>query len=420
MTDIRDINSTDYTTTDIHGNTVYKVRDSLFAETLLSVIIGITVLTFMTLVKSYMELFTVSMYAQFSVLIVAVAHTILRRLSIKSKPAVFALHILVSALFYFVLTTIPVLEFGSTKANRIYLIIILIALTVFSLLYRFKPRLSAADTEFIVFPAAIHAIAYILYAITGQHEKATQLLIHAIMIAVIFIIMRQIAVFDTKYYHSLHKLSKPSALLKNQNRKTAIGLIGIVVISLGVVLIFPYDPVTDFLKRFIVICAGVFWSFISGHEQDITIAPMDPEESIAEEEEVFSPDMPWLDILGKALVIAIAVAIIIIIINIIRLIIQHAPKMLKPEEIKDGILSDTIENIEPEVKNKAAGRHDFGSGHERRIRKQFYEKTRHAMRKGLPVYKSSTPGQIEKVLKENGDKEISALKAEYEKVRYGK
>ena len=42
------------------------------------------------------------------------------------------------------------------------------------------------------------------------------------------------------------------------------------------------------------------------------------------------------------------------------------------------------------------------------------------MKKGLPVSSASTPGQIEKVLTANGDKDITPLRQEYEKVRYGK
>jgi hypothetical protein len=42
------------------------------------------------------------------------------------------------------------------------------------------------------------------------------------------------------------------------------------------------------------------------------------------------------------------------------------------------------------------------------------------MKKGLPVSNSSTPGQIENVLLSSGDHEISELRKEYEKVRYGK
>ena len=137
------------------------------------------------------------------------------------------------------------------------------------------------------------------------------------------------------------------------------------------------------------------------------------------EEEIFA-DLPWLEVLGKALVIIVAVITIYLIINAIRLILQHAPKMLKPEIIKDENLTDTIENIAPEAKKKSAPKNDFGTGYERRVRKQFYDKTRSAMKKGLPVDAASTPGEIEKVLLENGDKNISSLRTEYEKVRYGK
>ena len=63
--------------------------------------------------------------------------------------------------------------------------------------------------------------------------------------------------------------------------------------------------------------------------------------------------------------------------------------------------------------------YDFGSGHERLIRKQFYDKTRNAMKKGLPVGDTSTPGQIEAVLSAYGDEDISSLREEYENVRYG-
>ena len=54
----------------------------------------------------------------------------------------------------------------------------------------------------------------------------------------------------------------------------------------------------------------------------------------------------------------------------------------------------------------------------------FTEKQRELMeaemKKGLPVGNSSTPGQIETVLLDHGDKDITSLRQEYEKVRYGK
>ena len=85
----------------------------------------------------------------------------------------------------------------------------------------------------------------------------------------------------------------------------------------------------------------------------------------------------------------------------------------------DDSVIDTIESIGPLKKMFSRKDYDFGSGHERQIRKQFYDKTRNAMKKGLPVGDSSTPGQIEAVLRAYGDEEISSLREEYENVRYG-
>ena len=419
MTDIRDINSTSYTS-DIDGKTIQKIRDSLPADILLSVIIGLTILTISTMVKSYIEMFTVSMYAQLSVLIVSVLHTLVRRLQIKSKFLIFVLHVIVSVVFFFAVTMVPVFEFGTSTANKIYLVLILVALTIFSFMHGVRPRFTAADSEFFLFPGLIHVIFYLLYALTGQSQSAQNVLLHAITIAIIFIIMRQMAVFDAKYYHSIHKLSKPGALLKKQNRKTIFGIIGIVAISLIVIAVFPYNLVSGIVKPVIVSVFRFISGLFLGHD-DITFTPMDEEPfwGEREEEEVFA-DLPWLEVLGKALVIIIAVVTIYLIINAIRLLLQHAPRMLKPEVIKDENLTDTIEKIAPEEKKKSASRNDFGTGYERRIRKQFYDKTRHAMNKGLPVDETSSPGEIEKVLLENGDKNISSLKTEYEKVRYGK
>lgn len=421
MTDIRDINSTSYTSDNIDGSSIQKIRDGLAADILLSIIIGLTILTVSTLVKSYIELFTVGMFAQLSVLAVAIVHTLVRRLRIKSKLLIFVLHVVVSVVFFFAITMIPVLEFGNSSANKIYLVLILTALTVFSFLHGIRPRFAAANSDFFLFPGLIHVILYILYALTGQRESAQNVLLHAISIAILFVIMRQIAVFDAKYYHSIHKLTKPGELLKKQNRKTVLGIIGIVAISLAVIAVFPYSLLSGFIKPVIVSVFRFVSGVFLGREDDILITPMDEEPNWdnENEEEIFA-DLPWLEVLGKALVIIVAVITIYLIINAIRLILLHAPKMLKPEIIKDENLTDTIENIAPEAKKKSAPKNDFGTGYERRVRKQFYDKTRNAMKKGLPVDAASTPGEIEKVLLENGDKNISSLRTEYEKVRYGK
>ena len=421
MTDMRNINSTSHTTRNTDGNMIHTVRDSLFAEILLSIIIGITILSISTLLKCYIELFEVSTYPAYTLLIVSVLHTIARRFRIKSKAAVFVLHVMVSLAYYLVAIQIPILEFGNSAPNRVYLIILLVAFTLFSFLYSLKPAFMAADIEFMAFPAVFHVLGYILYNIADRKEFANILLFNAIVIAIIFIIMRQIAVFDTKYYHSIHKISRPSAMLKKQNYKTVFGLILIIAVSLALLAIFPYSVLSDLLKSGLVLIFRFFIHLLLNyHSTEPELQLRDPLNGFDYAGEL-SEENPILNIIAYAVYFIIAAFILTTIIGGLLALLRNAPQAKKNEEkIADDNLIDTIEDIKPEKKKFFEKAHDFGTGRERRVRKQFYDKTRRAIKKGLPVSDSSTPGQIEKVLLENGDKDISALKKEYEEIRYTK
>ena len=421
MTDMRNINSTSQTSRNSDGNMVRTVRDSLIAEILLSIIIGITILSISTLLKCYIELFEVSTYPTYSLLIVSVLHTIARRFRIKSKAAVFVLHVMVSLAFFLVAIQIPILEFGNSTPNTVYLIILLVAFTLFSFLYSLKPAFMAADIEFMAFPAVFHVIGYILYNIADRKDFANTILFNAIVIAIIFIIMRQIAVFDTKYYHSIHKISRPSSMLKKQNYKTVLGLILIIAVSLALLTIFPYAVLSDLLKSGLVLIFRFFIHLLlSNPSKEPESQLNDPFQRLNMAQEI-SEDNPILNIIAYITYFIIAALILTTVISGLLALFRNAPQSNKREEkVADENLIDTIEDIKPEKKKLFAKTHDFGSGRERRVRKQFYDKTRRAMKKGLPVSDSSSPGQIEKVLRENGDKDISSLKKEYEDIRYTK
>ena len=232
MTDFKGITSTVHSAEEINGTIIHKVRDSLLAESLLSVIMGISILSVMMVVKSYIDIIDVGMYAAFLTLIVPVLHTVVRRIRTDSHFLIFLLHLAIDVIFFIAAVNIPVLPFGYHLANRLYLGVILTAMTGFSFLHRLRPSFSAADAEFVVFPAIIHAVIYLLYAVADKKDDAKTIVIHAIIIAVLFIITRQIAVFDTKYYHSIHKTNKPAKLLRKQNNKTILGLLVIIAVSL--------------------------------------------------------------------------------------------------------------------------------------------------------------------------------------------
>lgn len=421
MTDIRDINSTRQTSRDIEGNTVITVRDSLLAECLLSVIMGITLLSCLVVLRSYIDIIDVSMYMQFVPLLMTVVHVLIRRTAVRSQLLIFILHLVSDVLFFFIVTAIPALQYGNGLANRIYLIAILTAFTLFSLFYRLKPAFAASDAQFIFFPAVIHIVFYLLYVIAGQEKYSRNIIIHALIIAVLYIIMRQIAVFDAKFYHSIHKSSKPIALLKKQNNRTIAGLIVIIAVALLALTVFP----TEWLSTIVLTCVKVIGRFIiflislitknSKDDSTVTI-PV----KVVELSEEAGEMNPYLDIFVRMLAFFILTAVTVLVINAIRKLVRNAPKYKKNEVAESDALTDTIEDIRPEKKSFMTKGLDFGTGYERKIRKQFFNKTRRAMKKGLPVSNSSTPGQIENVLLSSGDREISELRKEYEKVRYGK
>ncbi|MBR2550936.1 MAG: hypothetical protein IKE92_13150 [Clostridiales bacterium] len=419
MIKIRDINSTSNASKDIDGNVIHIVRDSLLAESLLSVIIGLTILSVLLLIKCYVMIIDVSMYPTFVTLIVPVLHTFIRRIRINLQFPIFIITVLTSAIFYFAVISIPFLEFGNSEANRFYLAAILVIYTLFSTIYRLKPTFTAGDQEFIVFPLAIHIIFYLLFIMAERKEIAQNIIINVIIIIMLFVVMRQIAVFDSRYYHTIHKSNKPATLLKKQNTKTVIGLIAVVAVAWGVLAILPIETLSRLLLAGIRVIFGLLSFLFKPGEDNGEIDYEDPMEGFGDFG-VEGQYNPWVDLAGKVVAIILIIGVILFILNTIRLLIQNAPKFTKKRELtEDDNLVDTIEDIKPEKKPFITRGPDFGTGHERRIRKQFYNKARRAMKKGLPIYPSSTPGQIEKVILANGDKEIAPLRQEYEKVRYG-
>lgn len=401
----------------------FQTRESLFAELLLSFIVALTAITVLMMVRAFNEFVTINTYTQLIPLILTAGLTIIRRRFPNLKTC-FLLHVLAAVLFYLAVVFIPFTRFGENLSNMFYLGVIVITLTVASYSYRLKPSFHPGNTQTIYFPACILAICAFFYGTMRQTALVGDLLFNGFMIALMFIVMRQVAVFDEKYYHSIRNSSKPASQLKRQNYKTAAALVGIFVISILVLWFIPVSTLTE------IVIAGI--KAVLGFIVPIIFAILDfiaslfkkgegqgqPEEELNLED--LGGDNTVLYVIGVIIAIALLIAFIFFVINTIRLLIINAPKYKKEKATDDnGVIIDTIEDIRPEKTAFLRRRPDFGKGYEKRIRKQFYDKTYRAMRKGLPVSSSSTPGQIENILAGAGDSDITELRNEYEKVRYG-
>ena len=322
--------------------------------------------------------------------------------------------------------SIPFTGFGENLSNKIYLAIIITVFTMFSFSYRLNPTVLPSDSQVVAIPACIFPVFGLFYVMMDRPVLIHNLVGNTIFAVALYIIMRQVAVFDAKYYHAIRSSSRAPEQLRRQNYKTTIGLVGIFVLSLLIVRFVPVEAVSNIVRlgilaflRFIVPLIFAIIDFIAGLIKDISTEDVEEAGEMPEIEEALG-DERWLRVLSIIIAILILIGVALLIINSIRLLIQNAPRYGKEKEsTNDGVVTDTIEDIKPEKISRFRRKPDFGKGNERRVRKQFYDKTVRAMRKGLPVSDASTPGQIEKVLTENGDTDFTQLRKEYEKIRYG-
>lgn len=400
------------------------VRESFFVEVLMSVIICLAILSCLMMIRGFFLPININAYQQLIPIILVVIHAYIRWKWPDLMPC-FLIHILSSVLFFFAVIFIPGTGFGDSTSNMVYFGIDLFALTFFSFRHRLTPTLHPNDAQVTAFPACVFPICGMFYVMMNRSDLIGCLIINTILSAVLYLVMRQIAVFDEKYYHSIRSSSRPVSTLKRQNYKTAACLVGIFAIALLAIRFVPLGVLTNVIKygilavlRFILPIILAIIDFIAGLIKDIE--PDERNDGDPAERLEFISDSGWLRIISYILAILILIGLVLLVINSIRILIMNAPRVSKEKEsTNDGSITDTIELIKPDKKPFFKRRPDFGKGYEKKVRKQFYDKTLSAMNKGLPVSSASTPGQIDKVLTENGDKEFSSLRQEYEKVRYG-
>ena len=401
------------------------IRESLFTEMLMSVIICMAFQSCLMIIRGFIIHIDINVYQSLIPLILVVFHAFVRRKWPDLLPCLI-IHILSAVVFFFVVIVIPYTGFGHNRYDMVYLGINLLIVTFFSYRYRLDPRVHPTDSQVIVFPACLFPICGIFYVMMNRDDLVANLVINTILSAVLYLVLRQVAIFDDKYYHAIRSSSRPASHLKRQNYKTAACLVGIFALSLLVIRLVPLGILTDIVmygvRAVIRVVVAVIFAIIDFFAKFLSETRYDqPEEEDNPLEELLTNDSPVLRVISIILAILILIGLVLLVLNSIRLLIMNAPRFGKEKEsVNDGIVTDTIELLKPDKKPFFRGRPDFGKGYERRIRKQFYDKTMGAMHKDLPVGPSSTPGQIEKVLTANGDKEFASLRQEYEKVRYGR
>ena len=255
------------TTNNKRGEMVHAVNNSLISDILLTLVVSITILSVASILKCGNTTINVRFSIQFLTLIVPLAHLFVRRSKNRSIPLFLILTILISTAFYNIAIQIPALSFGNSGSNKFFLGAILTLYTVFSGVFRFCPMPSASKMDYLAVPAGLHLAAFLLAKTSERTDVPRGIVINMMIVIMLYIVMRQIAVFDDKYYHSIHGFNRPLSILRKQNTKTAVGLVGLFALALGIFMLFPTSTVRSVLTsllRVILTALFKFFDFLAG------------------------------------------------------------------------------------------------------------------------------------------------------------
>ena len=354
----------------------------------------------------------------FRFLVVPVVFTfgflILRRLRLKQlwMIATHVLFIVAASAVIFVLA-------GANAYAKVAVLLSAILQAVYSLKQRYRIEDFVVRSDLLYLGLTVNLISFIIISYHKKADFLSLILINTILIVTFFFVARQSNVLDVAYYHSLRSETQNVNSVKRQNRMSMIIIVLGIAVSLFLLYTFPTDTVTRVLSAIIVAILKFIFGHLKAGEDVKPDAPDDMDLNMP-----FAPDQGGDPIVLKIIVLLVFLVIVAgffasLVVAIRAFLARYSVADDKPAADSDGAVIDLIENVKKTQRGKKESM-DFGKGYEKEIRKKFYHKVRKGMKAGLPIGKTSSPRQIEKVLAAKGDASISELTDSYEKVRYSK
>ena len=354
----------------------------------------------------------------FRFLVVPVVFTfgflILRRLRLKQlwMIASHVLFIVAASAVIFVLA-------GANAYAKVAVLLSAILQAVYSLKQRYRIEDFVVRSDLLYLGLTVNLISFIIISYHKKADFLSLILINTILIVTFFFVARQSNVLDVAYYHSLRSETQNVNSVKRQNRMSMIIIVLGIAVSLFLLYTFPTDTVTRVLSAIIVAILKFIFGHLKAGEDVKPDAPDDMDLNMP-----FAPDQGGDPIVLKIIVLLVFLVIVAgffasLVVAIRAFLARYSVADDKPAADSDGAVIDLIENVKKTQRGKKESM-DFGKGYEKEIRKKFYHKVRKGMKAGLPIGKTSSPRQIEKVLAAKGDASISELTDSYEKVRYSK
>lgn len=397
------------------------VTKNLAVEVMLSVIFSITAVSLSFVMWQFMSNVYSSYFLLLTTLVFGQACLLLRRLRIPALfqiPAHLALLGIFSAVYY--LNT----DHNNFLQNVLPIALLLLANVAYSFYQLFKANTTSVKYDSLIVPLFVDITVSVLVSLSDDDtpKKVISLvLINALVTVVMFFIARQLHEFEEGYYHSMRSSSVPIKQIRKQNYRTVWGLVIVSVIgfafALTTLFFVPIDSVIRYLFAGLIFIIKslleLFGSNDSGEstepENDLQMPQLDDATN-----SIFSQIVYWF------LVIMFVAAALFALYLLIRYI---ASKILsrRIDDNKETIDSEYVTDIIETINVKPAKTHkkrDFGQGYEKSIRKAFYGKVKHAIRKGVDIKSSDSPQEISHKIEKETGVSIAELTEKYEEVRY--
>lgn len=325
-----------------------------------------------------------------------------------------------SHLAFIVLSCIAV--YFITGANS-YEMIGVISSAVIQAVYSLKQRYRIEDfvvrSDILYVAMTVNIITFIIISYHKKADFISLILINTVLAVTFFFVARQSNILDVAYYHSLRSETQNVNSVKRQNRLSMIVIVLGIAVSLFLLYTFPTDAVTRAIMAFIGALLRLIFSHVPKGEEIKPASPEDlnlnlPYETPDGSEPIF------LKVIVLMIFLVVVVTFFVSLVTAIRAFLaRYSVAGGKPVADSDGAVIDLIETVGKTERSSRTSM-DFGKGYEKEIRKKFYNKVRKGMKAGLPIGRTSSPRQIERVLSAGGDSAINDITDRYEKVRYGK
>ena len=410
-------------TKDLSAKKPFFVRADLFVDFLMSAAFCFTVLSIAVVMKLYVQIVDLSYIHFLSILIPASLFILARRIRVK-LPLMLLAHMFIFVFYLYTMSSILAWSGrNNVTASTVVLGVATFANLIYSMLQRLRATTGEVTYDIFIADFALHIVLYIVCVIT-KSDTTTIIMSHAVVIALLYFVARQLYTFDRRYYHNLHSATQPVAKIKKQNYQTIIVIFGGVFFALLLLFLFP----TGALSRAITSILRSIGSFIGRFFKEETTTGDDGSGgSLSMDKKLpdLEDDGSGPSLFTKIIVVIVVMIIAFMIVAAVVFAIRQLLKLFKQAEdtervVENDSVVDIIEDVTPKKSRSRFSRRNFGTGREREIRKKYFHTVQKAISSGTLIRPAYTPHQIESALKKKGDPSISELTSQYEAVRYGK